>query len=162
MVEVATIRWPADEAQRLQLEERGEPRLLVVEADQSPPPVSDPLEDWIRLPAGEQDRRARLETLRQRAQGVKESAPTIDGDGLVRSSQGWVSVPPVEARIAKLLIENLGEVVSRDSLGDAAWPEGPVQRNALDVRILRLRRRIQDIGLVIRTVRSRGYLLEAV
>jgi DNA-binding response OmpR family regulator len=33
-------------------------------------------------------------------------------------------------------------------------------RNALDVRILRLRRRVADLGLAVRTVRHRGYLLE--
>jgi len=31
----------------------------------------------------------------------------------------------------------------------------------LDVHALRLRRRLDSVGLVIRTVRSRGYLLEA-
>lgn len=71
-----------------------------------------------------------------------------------------MSVPPVEARLASLLIDNFGAVVSREALGDVAWPDGPVQRNALDVRILRLRRRLTEIGLVIRTIRSRGYLLE--
>ena len=37
----------------------------------------------------------------------------------------------------------------------------PPTRNALDVHILRLRRRIAELGLEIRTVRSRGYLLQA-
>ena len=34
-------------------------------------------------------------------------------------------------------------------------------RNALDVHVLRLRRRIAPLALSIKTVRSRGYLLEA-
>jgi DNA-binding response OmpR family regulator len=34
-------------------------------------------------------------------------------------------------------------------------------RNALDVHVLRLRRRIAPLGLEIRTVRARGYLLQA-
>ncbi len=33
-------------------------------------------------------------------------------------------------------------------------------RNVLDVHIVRLRRRLAPLELVIRTVRSRGYLLE--
>ena len=33
-------------------------------------------------------------------------------------------------------------------------------RNALDVHVLRLRRRIAPLGLEIRTVRSRGYLMQ--
>lgn len=161
MVEVSTLNWPDDEERRRRLKEEGTPRLLLLDGDQSPPEVLDPLEDWIRLPAGEADRRARLETLRSRAQGKRPpEIPTIDANGVVRTSNGWVAVPPVEARIARLLIDHYGEVVSRDDLGSAAWPEGPVQRNALDVRILRLRRRIAAIELAIRTVRSKGYLLE--
>ena len=54
-----------------------------------------------------------------------------------------------------------GAVVSRDALSQAGWPEGAPGRNALDVHVLRLRRRLAPLSLVIRTVRSRGYLLEA-
>ncbi|HEX2272971.1 MAG TPA: helix-turn-helix domain-containing protein, partial [Acidimicrobiales bacterium] len=42
----------------------------------------------------------------------------------------------------------------------AVWPGQAPGRNALDVHILRLRRRLRPLGLAIRTVRSRGYLLE--
>ena len=157
MVDVTTLHWPADEARRRRLEEEGAPRLLVIEETSDPPVVTDPLEDWIRLSAAPVDRLARLETLRSRAKG---DPPSIDQDGLVRTDSGWVSVPPVEARLASLLIDNFGEVVSRDDLADAAWPGGLTERNALDVRILRLRRRLKEVGLTIRTVRSRGYLLE--
>jgi DNA-binding winged helix-turn-helix (wHTH) protein len=50
-------------------------------------------------------------------------------------------------------------VVSRESLADAAWPEADSSNNNLDVAMGRLRRRLDPLGLVIRTVRSRGYLL---
>jgi DNA-binding response OmpR family regulator len=72
-----------------------------------------------------------------------------------------VSLPPVEARLTRVLIERLGAVVGRDTLSRAGWPHGSPGRNALDVHVLRLRRRLVPLGLVIRTVRSRGYLLEA-
>jgi two-component system, OmpR family, response regulator len=52
-------------------------------------------------------------------------------------------------------------VVTRDILADRAWPRGVPTRNALDVHVLRLRRRIAPLGLEIRTVRSRGYLMQA-
>jgi DNA-binding winged helix-turn-helix (wHTH) protein len=58
------------------------------------------------------------------------------------------------------MLERYGAVVSRDALSRAGWPQGAPGRNALDVHVLRLRRRLAPIGLVIRTVRSRGYLLE--
>jgi DNA-binding winged helix-turn-helix (wHTH) protein len=50
-------------------------------------------------------------------------------------------------------------VVGRESLADAAWPEADSSNNNLDVAMGRLRRRLDPLGLVIRTVRSRGYLL---
>ena len=43
----------------------------------------------------------------------------------------------------------------------AGWPSGAPGRNALDVHVLRLRRRLVPLALAIRTVRSRGYLLES-
>jgi DNA-binding winged helix-turn-helix (wHTH) protein len=87
--------------------------------------------------------------------------PSLDADGLVRFSGAWVKVAPLEARIIGLLIDRCGTVVSRDSVTRAAWPDGAPARNALDVHVLRLRRRIDPIGLAIRTIRSRGFLLEA-
>ena len=50
--------------------------------------------------------------------------------------------------------------MSRDVLARAGWPEGAPGRNALDVHVLRLRRRLAEVRLAIRTARSRGYLLE--
>jgi DNA-binding response OmpR family regulator len=72
-----------------------------------------------------------------------------------------VSLPPLESRMAALLLSRFGAVVGRDALAAAGWPDGVTGRNALDVHVLRLRRRLEPLDLVIRTVRSRGYLLEA-
>jgi len=79
---------------------------------------------------------------------------------VLRFDGAWVSLPPVEARVTGALLQRFGGVVSRDSLARAGWPEGAPGRNALDVHVLRLRRRISPLTLAIRTVRSRGYLLE--
>lgn len=68
---------------------------------------------------------------------------------------------PVEARLAAALVDRFGAVVSRDALARAGWPSGAPGRNALDVHVLRRRRRLVPLALAIRTVRSRGYLLEA-
>lgn len=160
-MEVVSLRWPLEEDRRRVLSGEGVPRLLIVAGEDPPPLLDGPLEDWIRVPASELDRAARVEGLRQRAMGERaRGVPTIDDDGLVRAGPAWVAVPPVEARLAKTFIERFGAVVSRGDLTQAAWPEGVGERNVLDVRILRLRRRLDQIGLVIRTVRSRGYLME--
>jgi DNA-binding winged helix-turn-helix (wHTH) protein len=73
-----------------------------------------------------------------------------------------VSLPPVGARITRALVDRLGGVVARDELARSGWPDGAPGRNALDVHVLRLRRRLATVGLAIRTVRSRGYLMEPV
>lgn len=160
-MKVVSLSWPLEEERRRTLAEAGVPRLLVIAQDQDPPLIESPLEDWIRVPAAETDRSARIEALLRRVSGVDDrDQPTIDADGLVRVGRAWVAVPPVEASLAKPLIQRFGAVVSRAELIDAAWPDGVGERNVLDVRILRLRRRLDQIGLVIRTVRSRGYLLE--
>jgi DNA-binding winged helix-turn-helix (wHTH) protein len=59
-------------------------------------------------------------------------------------------------------MERFGAVVGRDLLAKRVWPGGAPTRNALDVHMLRLRRRIADLGLEVRTVRARGYLMQAV
>ena len=160
VVDVVLVRWPKENEHRDRLAREGRPRLLLLEAGVLPPLVEDPLEDWVRIPAPESDVRARLDTLTLRARLRAPSMPTLDDDGVIRHNGLWASLPPVEARITRLLLERLGAVVSRDSLSRAGWPDGAPGRNALDVHVLRLRRRLAQVGLAIRTVRSRGYLLE--
>jgi DNA-binding response OmpR family regulator len=133
----------------------------LVESEAPAPLCVDFLEDWIRVPADDGDLRARVETLAERAKVHGASEPTVDEDGLLRFGDAWVSLPPVEARLTRALVERFGAVVSRSSLAKSGWPEGSPGRNALDVHVLRLRRRLTPLGLAIRTVRSRGYLLEA-
>ena len=118
------------------------------------------LEDWIRVPAGDGDLRARVDGLRRRGEARVAPAPAIDDDGVLRLGDRWVSLPPVEARLTAALLDRYGAVVSRDALRGAGWPSGAPGRNALDVHMLRLRRRLSPLALAIRTVRSRGYLLE--
>ncbi len=161
-MDVVLLRWPAEAATRNRLSVRGKARLLLVDAGEPPPSVVDCLEDWIRVPAPEEDVRARVETLSIRCRSHESSAPGIDEDGVLRFRGRWVSLPPLEARLAATLLQRFGAVVRRETLIRAVWPGGSPGRNALDVHVLRLRRRIAPLELAVRTVRSRGYLLEAV
>jgi len=159
-VDVVLIRWPEEAEQRARLADRHIPRLLLLEDGVTPPDAPDCLEDWIRLPAPESDVRARIDALRTRSSAHLRTVPEIDGHGLLRFGSGWVSLPPVEARLADALVVRFGAVVGRDTLRRAVWPGSTPGRNVLDVHVLRLRRRLAPLGLVIRTVRSRGYMLE--
>jgi DNA-binding response OmpR family regulator len=158
-MDVVLVRWPEEEARLRELRTAATPRLLLVGPQTPPPESADPLEDWVRLPADDRDVRARVATLSARA-GNGQAAPHIDADGLLRFRDQWVSLSPVERELASALVDRFGAVVGRDALARRAWAGGAPTRNALDVHILRLRRRIAPLGLEVRTVRSRGYLLQ--
>lgn len=160
MQDVTIVRWPDERALREELARSGRARLLLVHTTAAPPVASDPLEDWVRAPCGELDVRARLEGLRLRLEQTLELVPELDVDGVIRFGDRWAPLPPVEARLTSVLVRRFGAVVSRDDLVAAGWPGAAPGRNALDVHVLRLRRRLAPVRLAIRTVRSRGYLLE--
>lgn len=160
MDDVTVLRWPGERRAREELARRGRARLLIVDVDAPPPIAADPLEDWVRESSGDLDVRARLEGLRLRLEQTLELVPELDDDGVIRFGERWAPLPPVEARLTAALVMRFGAVVSRADLAAAGWPEGAPGRNALDVHVLRLRRRLEPVRLAIRTVRSRGYLLE--
>jgi hypothetical protein len=160
-MDVVLVRWPDEHDRREELRRSGRPRLLVLDDSVPPPTTLDPLEDWIRLPADDTDVAARVKSLERRAAEEAPAAPALDEDGVLRADGRWVALPPVEARLTSALLERFGAVVSREALAKAGWPDGAPGRNALDVHVLRLRRRVEPLQLVIRTVRSRGYVLEA-
>lgn len=155
--DVVLVRWP-DEHERLEsVRATGSPRLVLVDGGAPPPSSVDPLEDWVRMPAPDDDVRIRVATLAARAD---HALPTIDDDGLLHFDSRWVALSPVEQSLGAALVERFGAVVGRDALARRAWPTGAPTRNALDVHVLRLRRRVAAVGLEVRTVRSRGYLLQ--
>jgi DNA-binding winged helix-turn-helix (wHTH) protein len=159
-VDVALLRWPLEGDRRDELAAEGLPRLLLVEEGASPIPV-DCLEDWVRIPAADDEVQARVASLRLRAEQHRPQVPVLDEFGMLRFGAQWTSLAPVEARLTRALVERMGAVVSREALARAGWPGGAPGRNALDVHVLRMRRRLAPLGLAIHTVRSRGYLLDA-
>lgn len=160
MQEVIIVRWPAERSLREDLARAGRARLLLVDQGAAPPIAVDPLEDWVRAPCTDLDLRARVEGLRMRLERSLELVPELDPDGVIRFGDRWAPLTPVEARLTSALVRRFGAVVSRDDLVAAGWPHADPGRNALDVHVLRLRRRLAPVRLAIRTVRSRGYVLE--
>lgn len=159
-MDIALIQWPEEESRRSELANRSEPRLLLVAATAEPPSASDLLEDWVRLPAPEQDVRARVRSLEMRIKRHSPRTPRLGAQGILSRGSSSVDLTPLQARLAGRLIANIGEVVSRDQMIEAGWPDGKPTPNTVDVQMGRLRGRLAALGLVIRTVRSRGFLLE--
>ena len=160
-MDVTLLAWPDEDERRRRLSLVGGPRLLLVADGHAPPPVVDCLEDWIRVPAPEEEVQARVEALTVRMGAHCHLLPALDPHGVIRFGDRWAALPPLEARLTEALLSRFGAVASREALIRAGWPCGAPGRNALDVHVLRLRRRLAPLSLAIRTVRSRGYLLEA-
>jgi DNA-binding response OmpR family regulator len=170
-VEVAVIRWPGDEEKRASMLASQQPHLLLVES--GPPPIAVALiEDWIRVPAPAVDIEARLESLRCRSSQAAlpepgHPSPRLGADGILRFRDSWVSLSPLEVRLVSALMTRPDTVVTRQALIESGWPLGGEgrpnpRRNALDAHMLRLRQRLPAVGLTVRTIRSRGYMLEQV
>ena len=158
-VDVELVRWPEDAAWLAALRAEAAPRLLVVAPEAAPPePNADCLEDWVRMPAPEHDLQARLQALAARSHH-HGGRPSLDLDGVLHHQNQSVPLPPVEQALVAVLLERYRAVVTRGALTRRAWNQRPPRRNTLDVHMLRLRRRLTPLGLEIRTVRARGYLL---
>lgn len=158
--DVKLLRWPAESARRARYKALGVLRLLVVEGGVPAPVCTDIREDWVRAPITDADLRVRVATLQAKAEAYR--LPQVDPFGVLRFADRSISVSPCETDLLETLIRHFGTVVLRETL-QACLPERPtgVSRNALDLHIMRLRRRIRPLGLVIRTARGRGYLLDS-
>ena len=85
----------------------------------------------------------------------------LDGGGLLHVGSAWVALPLMEWRLVATLLAHIGEVVPRDDLTGAAWPGKRVKDGTLSVSMKRVRSRIEPLGLLITTVRGRGFVISA-
>jgi DNA-binding response OmpR family regulator len=117
------------------------------------------LEDWVRAPISQEDLLARMESLRARAR--RHLAPVLHAGSVLQFGPRSVVVSPTEAELLDLLTTRFRTVVPREALrAQISDPTRTVSRNALDLHIKRLRRRIAPLDLVIRTAWGSGYLLD--
>ena len=68
-----------------------------------------------------------------------------------------------EFRILQMLLENVGRIVSRDSIITRLWESDEfIDDNTLTVNVARLRKKLEQIGLtqMIRTKKGIGYMVE--
>lgn len=152
---VALVRWPEEEGSIDRLRAAGTPRLLLVGPDAPAPVGTDCAEDWVRLPAADSDVRVRTQALAARA-ARHNPYPEVKGDGRLAFRDRWVAVSQTEESIVQLLAADFGDVVDGEALAGGLG----LTANAVRVQVMRLRKRIRPLGLVVRTVRGRGYVLE--
>jgi DNA-binding winged helix-turn-helix (wHTH) protein len=157
--DVVFVRWPAQADLRTRCRKEGVPRLLVVEAGAQPPISNDPVEDWVRPPVPRDDLEARVKALQNRFNSRR--VPTLDSTGTLSFGPHSITISTTQTELMRLLIDRFGEVVYRIEFVQCLAMRTPtLNRNSLDLHIMRLRRRLLPIELSIRTVWGRGYMLE--
>jgi hypothetical protein len=157
---VELVRWPQQAPLRSALARAGVPRLLLVEAGDSPPNPLGLAEDWARLPADDEQLILQAEQLLERMAQYASVAPTIDDDRVLRRAGASVALSPSEAKIVIRLLDHSGTVVGRDELEQLLWPDGHVPgQRSLDYVVQRLRRRIAELNICINTSRGRGFVI---
>ena len=159
-IDVVLVLWPDHASDLARLASSGVPRLLLVAPQASPPEDGDCLQDWIRLPADDQDVRARVVGLEHRA--AKHRAPVMvseDGQLSYRGQSTWLS--PTVRLLFQALADRFGSAVPLDTLIHQVWPSDPPSSSSIRVQIFRLRRSIAPLGLEVRNVQGKGYVLTA-
>lgn len=125
-------------------------------------------DDYVTKPFDFPELLARLQALLRRTQPQAGAALfgrlTLDAE----SRRALVGGEPLELSgrewtLLELLVAQRDKVVTKECITQAWSAEGGETGggNSIEVYIHRLRRKLEDAGLVIRTVRGLGYLMEA-
>jgi two-component system OmpR family response regulator len=125
-------------------------------------------DDYLVKPFDLPELLARLRALRRRAAGRLEDKLTLGGleldlaDRELRHNGQRVPMSPRELALAELLLGKAGRVVTKESIVArlSSW-EADFSENSVEVYVHRLRKRFADLGVVIKTVRGFGYVMES-
>ncbi|MGA9162880.1 MAG: response regulator transcription factor [Thiobacillus sp.] len=124
-------------------------------------------DDYLLKPFALDELLARLRALLRRAHGVADAQNRIGRlsfDSVKRQAR-VDDIPLVlsarEMEVLEILLNHAGHVTAKEAIADrlTGWDEG-VGDNAVEVYIHRLRRKLAGSGVLVRTLRGLGYLLE--
>ena len=124
-------------------------------------------DDYLVKPFDLPELLARLRALRRRAAGRLDDKLILGGLELdltgreLRWNGERVLMSPRELALTELLLHKAGRVVTKESIVArlSNW-EADFSENSVEVYIHRLRKRFADLGVVIKTVRGFGYVME--
>lgn len=128
-------------------------------------------DDYLAKPFHSRELMARVRALMRRA--PHSAQPVLEAGrlrfdpaaGAVFCGEDPVKLSPRERGMLEILMRNVGRVVTSPHLEEALSEfEGPTSRNAVELVLSRLRRKLApfEAGTAIETVRSVGYLLREV
>lgn len=124
-------------------------------------------DDYLVKPFEMDELEARIRALSRRKEldyGAMERIGGLEFDRAARqvSVQGEVmDFPRREIAVLECLLERRGRIVPKSQLTDYVYGVGAdVESSAVEPHVSRLRKRLQDLGIRIKTARGLGYLLE--
>lgn len=124
-------------------------------------------DDYLVKPFDLPELIARLRALKRRAEGrvsevLRLGDLSMDLSHRELSHKGDpVYLSPREFALTEMLMQRVGRVVSKDAIVArlSSW-EADFSENSVEVYVHRLRKRFAELGVVIRTVRGFGYVME--
>lgn len=123
-------------------------------------------DDYLPKPFDVREFQARCRALLRRSQGdatdrIVMGNFTFDGIAkTVRIGDTQILLPNREFRLLEILIRNPGRVLDKDRIAEKLFDfDNETGPNAIEVYVGRLRKKLLG-GLVIRTVRGQGYVVE--
>ncbi|MBO7449345.1 MAG: response regulator transcription factor [Clostridiales bacterium] len=128
-------------------------------------------DDFIPKPVDPMVLTAKIQAILRRNYEIKNTSSAIEfsgatlnlNDGTVSVNDSTIELTRNEFRILRVLLENRGKIVSRDSIMNALWQDDCfVEENTLTVNIARLRKKLEDNGLndIIITKPRSGYIIQ--
>ena len=80
----------------------------------------------------------------------------------MHSSGRPLDLPRRELALFEFLLAHRGRLIAKDRIADALYGTGtPVEGNAVELLVSRLRRKLDGSGVRIHTARGLGYMLDA-
>jgi two-component system OmpR family response regulator len=123
-------------------------------------------DDYLLKPFDFQELEARLNALLRRTQAERSGWLEAGRLRLDRTArQAFLDLEPLslsarEVGVLELLMSRLGRVVSKEQLAEHLSQDEEIGENAVEVYVHRLRKKLEAVGIEIRTLRGLGYLLE--
>jgi len=129
--------------------------------------LNEGADDFLAKPFALAELEARLSALIRRARGVdypRLSLGTLQFDPPSRQfrlNDKLLQLSPREHTLLKILIQKIGEPISRQQLLDRIFKDDDdIQSSAIDVLVHRLRKRLENSGVQLKTYRGLGYELD--
>lgn len=126
-------------------------------------------DDYLVKPFEMDELEARIRALTRRKNlefGAQDSVGALTFDRTARqvSSSGVrLEIPRKELAVFECLLERRGRIVSKTALTDHVYGIGAdVDNTAVEPLVSRLRRRLAEYGVAIKTARGLGYMLEEI